>query len=107
MRFLEYLLMEARDGFIVKQGNKYKKGLKKHRHDKRLIKVIDEVMAGFAKGELPSNKPPRKNKKTTDRGATEYEVHMDGGNQVLMLYTREENVITLTALGSHKEIGLQ
>ena len=101
----EICITEAREPYQIKEKNKFKKGFKKHKHNKKVIKQLKIIKSYFAKGELPPNTPPFKNHKLTDMGGL-YDVHVDG-NQIIMTYTIDGNIINLEGLGSHRELGVQ
>lgn len=92
------------DKLNIKITSKYKKGLKKHSHDKRAMKAHNDLVNNY----LVYNKTP----------PIEYNVHnLKNGNfkgyrsahlvgqQILILYKIDDTGLELVGLGSHTEIG--
>ena len=94
---------EAKKKLVTKLTSAYKKGLKKHKNDKRLAKALKDVLKAFTTGtDIPAEYNPHMFTHGRMKGIRT--VHLVG-QQIVMIYKIDGDVVTLLGLGSHKEVG--
>lgn len=87
----------------VSQRSKYKKGLKKHKHDKKVADGIKNILKHLIYNkDLPGeyNDHPLKN------NMKGYRIAHIKGQQVILLYKITDDGVDLVGLGSHTELGI-
>ena len=92
-----------KDPLIVKQSSAYKKGFKKHKHDKRVMTGIKDILKYLIyHKDLPHEYNDHILKNGNMKGLRSAHIK---GQQVVILYNLTDTSVELLGLGSHNEIG--
>ncbi len=106
-----FVFTESVGNWNVMQTNAYRKGLRKHQTDKRVMSALHELLSFIQEQDTPPpviSYPPQFNVHTI-RFGTQYDMplwsHLKG--QIIgLLFDVEPGIIKLYGLGTHKEAGV-
>lgn len=106
-----FVLTEAMGDWNVKQTSAYRKGLKKHQNDKRVMAALQEILTFIQSQESPppvASYPHQYNvhiiRFGTPFGAPLW-AHLKG-QTIGLLFDVEQGNVMLYGLGTHKEAGV-
>ncbi len=103
----ELILLEVKKDLeqplTIRQEKKYKKGFSKHKHDKRVVEPLTDLITNY----LVYNKEPPINFNVHKLHGTlsDYRTAHIKGQQVILVYKITEDELILSGLGSHRELG--
>jgi len=87
----------------ITRKTQFKKGFKKYRHDKVIMKALADMIDHIKFNKTPP--PEYRAHALTARMKGYWDAHLKG-TDILMLYKFENGGVTLYGLGSHTDLGL-
>jgi len=106
-----FVLSESSGNWTVVQSSAYRKGLKKHQNDKRVMLSLQELLTFIQSNDSPPpvKAYPHQFNVHTIRFGTNYDMplwsHLKG-QTIGLLFDVEPGVVKLYGIGTHKEVGV-